>query len=96
MSVKLFKGDCLELMKGIPDESIDMILCDLPYGTTANKWDSVIPFDELWKQYSRVIKERGAICLFGQEPFSSLLRVSTLKMFRYDWIWKNLKHQAFC
>ena len=95
MSVKLFKGDCLELMEQIEDESIDLVLSDPPFGMTANKWDSVIPFDELWKQYSRVIKERGAICLFGQEPFSSLLRVSNLKMFRYDWIWEKPKASGF-
>lgn len=95
MTETLLQGDCLKLFDGIPDHSIDMILADLPYGTTANKWDSVIPFDELWKQYSRVIKERGAICLFGQEPFSSLLRVSNLKMFRYDWIWEKPKASGF-
>jgi len=94
-SVKLLKGDCLELMKDIPDESVDMILCDLPYGTTRNKWDTAIPFDKLWKQYKRIIKDHGAICLFGQEPFSSSLRVSNLKMFRYDWIWEKPKASGF-
>lgn len=84
---KILKGDCLELMKGIPDGSVDMILCDLPYGTTKNSWDNVIPFDKLWQQYNRVIKERGAICLFGQEPFASKLRQSNLNMYRYDWTW---------
>lgn len=82
-------GDCLELMKGIPDGSIDMILCDLPYGTTACKWDNVIPFEPLWEQYNRVIKDNGAIVLFGSEPFSTELRHSNLKMFRYDWIWSK-------
>lgn len=82
-------GDCLELMKGIPDGSIDMILCDLPYGTTACKWDNVIPFEPLWEQYNRVIKDNGAILLFGSEPFSTELRHSNLKMFRYDWIWSK-------
>lgn len=83
------QGDCLELMGDIPDKSIDMILCDLPYGTTACKWDCVIPFDSLWKQYNRIIKDNGAICLFGSEPFSTILRYSNLKMFRYDWIWEK-------
>jgi site-specific DNA-methyltransferase (adenine-specific) len=80
-------GDCLELMKDIPDNSIDMILCDLPYGTTACKWDTVIPFEPLWEQYNRIIKDNGAIVLFGSEPFSSALRVSQLDKFKYDWIW---------
>lgn len=81
--IDLKQGDCLELMKDIPDESIDMILCDLPYGTTANKWDSVISMEELWVQYKRVIKDHGVIALFGQEPFSSSLRISNPKMYRY-------------
>ena len=72
--INLKCGDCLELMKDIPNNSIDMILCDLPYGTTRNKWDSVIPFEPLWKQYNRIIKDNGAIVLFGSEPFSSYLR----------------------
>ena len=73
-------------MKDIPDKSIDMILCDLPYGTTRCKWDSVIPFEPLWKQYSRIIKDNGAICLFSQMPFTAALVMSNLKMFRYEWI----------
>lgn len=85
--IVLQHGDCLELMKGIPDGSVDMILCDLPYGTTACKWDSVIPFEPLWDQYKRIIKDKGAIVLFGTEPFSTVLRHSNLKMFKYDWIW---------
>lgn len=83
----LMHGDCLELMKEIPDGSVDMILCDLPYGTTACKWDTVIPFEPLWEQYNRIIKKNGAICLFGSEPFSSVLRTSNLKNYRYDWVW---------
>lgn len=83
------RGDCLELMKEIPDKSIDMILCDLPYGTTACKWDSVIPFEPLWGGYLRVIKDNGAIVLFGSEPFSTELRHSNLKMYKYDWVWKK-------
>ena len=83
----LILGDCLKEMQNIPDKSIDMILCDLPYGTTQCKWDSVIPFDKLWEQYNRLIKEDGAIVLFGKEPFSSQLRISNLEMYKYDWIW---------
>lgn len=87
--IELWHGDCLELMNDIPDKSVDMILCDLPYGTTQCKWDSIIPFEDLWKQYNRIIKDNGAICLFGSEPFSSKLRISNLKMFKYDWIWRK-------
>lgn len=87
--MKLIHGDCLEKMKDIPDGSVDMILADLPYGTTACKWDTVIPFEPLWEQYERIIKDRGAIVLFGSEPFSSVLRCSNLKMYKYDWIWNK-------
>lgn len=87
--VFLHHGDCLEVMKTIPDGSVDMILCDLPYGTTQCKWDVVIPFDQLWEQYERIIKENGAIVLFGSEPFSSHLRLSKMDLFRYDWIWNK-------
>lgn len=83
------QGDCLELMKEIEDKSIDMILCDLPYGTSACKWDCIIPFDKLWEQYERIIKDDGAIVLFGAEPFSSLLRTSNLKFYKYDWKWEK-------
>src|SRR5574344_1926950 len=82
-------GDCLELMKDIADKSIDMILCDLPYGTTACKWDVIIPFEPLWEQYERIIKDNGAIVLFGSEPFSSYLRMSNIKDYKYDWIWNK-------
>tara|TARA_R100001530_G_scaffold85179_3_gene59351 strand:+ start:78 stop:812 length:735 start_codon:yes stop_codon:yes gene_type:complete len=85
--VKLYNGDCLEVMKLIPDKSIDAIITDPPYGTTACKWDSVIPFEPMWKQLNRIIKENGAIVLFGSEPFSSHLRISNIKNFKYDWIW---------
>lgn len=88
-------GDCLELMKDVPEGSIDMILCDLPYGTTQNKWDTVIPFDKLWLQYERVIKDNGAIVLFGAEPFTSLLICSNLHMFKYNWIWQKNKTTGF-
>lgn len=87
--IELWHGDCLELMKDIPDKSIDMILCDLPYGTTACKWDVIIPFEPLWEQYNRIIKDNGAIVLFGSEPFSSYLRMSNIKNFKYDWIWNK-------
>lgn len=88
-NINLQQGDCLELMKDIEDSSIDLILCDLPYGSIACKWDSVIPFDKLWEQYKRVIKKNGAILLFGAEPFSSHLRLSNLKDYKYDWIWEK-------
>lgn len=87
----IIKGDCLEVMKYISDKSVDCIICDLPYGTTACSWDTIIPFEPLWEQYKRIIKDNGAIVLFGSEPFSSHLRMSNIKMYRYDWIWhKNL------
>ena len=89
------KGDCLELMKGIPDESIDMILCDLPYGTTRNKWDSIISMDQLWEQYTRLLKVGGVVALFGDEPFSSSLRLSNPKWYRYDWYWTKNKATGF-
>ena len=92
---KLYQGDCLEIMKEIPDKSVDMILCDLPYGTTACKWDIVIPFEPLWEHYKRLIKPNGAIVLFGSEPFSSYLRMSNLEMYRYDWIWEKDNHTNF-
>lgn len=87
----IYQGDCLELMKYIPDKSIDMVLCDLPYGTTNCKWDTVIPFEPLWKQYKRIVKDRGAIVLFGAQPFTSILITSNIKMFKYDWVWKKPK-----
>ena len=87
--IQIKRGDCLELMKEIPDKSIDMILCDLPYGTTACKWDSVIPFEPLWEQYNRIIKDNGAIALFGQEPFSSFLRLSNVDNYKYDIYWEK-------
>lgn len=87
MKIDLIKGDCLEKMKDIPDKSIDMILCDLPYGTTKNKWDSVIPLDKLWEQYNRIIKDNGAIVLFGSQPFTTALNNSNIKNYRYEWVW---------
>ena len=93
--MQLIHGDCLEKMKDIPDKSIDMILCDLPYGTTACKWDVVIPFEPLWEHYKRVIKDRGAIVLFGSEPFSSYLRLSNIDWFKYDFYWRKSRPSGF-
>jgi site-specific DNA-methyltransferase (adenine-specific) len=84
-------GDCLELMPLIADESIDMILCDLPYGTTRCKWDTVIPFDKLWVQYERIIKTNGAIVLTASQPFTSALVMSNPRLFKYEWIWDKIK-----
>ncbi len=89
MSFQLLLGDCLERMKEIPDGSVDLVLCDPPYGTTACKWDAVIPFEPMWAAVRRVLKENGAAVLFGQEPFSSMLRTSNLPMFKYDWYWQK-------
>tara|TARA_R110002020_G_scaffold54041_1_gene150978 strand:- start:10 stop:756 length:747 start_codon:yes stop_codon:yes gene_type:complete len=86
---KLYKGDCLEVMKTIPDKSIDAIITDPPYGTTACKWDGVIDFDLMWKQLNRIVKPNNAIVLFGCEPFSSALRMSNIKNYKYDWIWEK-------
>ena len=85
--IELYQGDCLELMKNIPDHSVDMILCDLPYGITNNNWDKPLSFEKLWEQYHRVTKENAAIVLFGQEPFTSKLIMSNLKEFKYIWYW---------
>ena len=92
---KIYLGDCLEVMKNIKNKSIDMVLCDLPYGTTACKWDSIVSFKSLWEQYERIIKGNGAIVLFGVEPFSSYLRLSNEKLYRYDWIWEKDRHANF-
>ena len=93
--IDLRLGDCLEVMKNIPDKSIDMILCDLPYGTTQNKWDSIIPLELLWEQYKRIIKDNGAIVLFAQTPFDKLLGASNLKMLKYEWIWEKQQGTGF-
>ena len=94
---KVYNEDCIgeKGMCLIPDKSIDMILCDLPYGTTACKWDSVIPFETLWQQYERIIKNNGSIALFGSEPFSSYLRMSNIKLYKYDYYWKKTKAVGF-
>ena len=87
--IELINGDCLEEMKKIPDGSVDLVLTDPPYGTTACKWDTVIPLEPMWEQLKRVIKPNGGILLFNSEPFGSTLRVSNIKQFRYDWTWKK-------
>jgi site-specific DNA-methyltransferase (adenine-specific) len=89
--MQLFHGDCLEVMKTLPDQSVDLILTDPPYGTTQCKWDSIIPFEPMWKELKRIIKDNGCIALFGSEPFSSALRMSNIKNFKYDWIWNKKK-----
>ena len=89
MNIELYNGDCLEAMKSIPDKSIDMILCDLPYETTRNRWDKMIDLEKLWEQYERIIKDNGAIVLFAQTPFDKVLGVSNLKLLRYEWIWEK-------
>lgn len=91
----LIEGDCLDVMKRIPDKSIDMILCDLPYGTTQNAWDSVIPLDRLWDQYLRIIKDNGAIVLTSQGLFTARLMLSQPKLFKYKWIWEKSKPTNF-
>lgn len=91
----LVQGDCLNEMKMIQDASVDMILCDLPYGVTKNSWDVVIPFDTLWKEYKRIIKNNGAILLFGSQPFTSLMITSNLDMFRYSLVWEKNKFSDF-
>lgn len=91
----IYNGDCLEVMKDIASQSIDMILCDLPYGNTDNKWDVIIPFNALWQQYERVIKDNGAIVLTAQQPFASDLIQSNKKMFRYEIIWEKSQLGGF-
>ena len=93
--IELYNGDCLELMKNIADKSVDMILCDLPYGTTRNKWDSIIPFEPLWEQYNRIIKDNGAIVLNCQQPFTTELIFSNKKNFKYCWTWYKKQCSGF-
>lgn len=95
MNCELYHGDTIEIMSNLRGNCIDMILCDLPYGTTACKWDTIITFESLWEQYKRLIKPNGAIVLFGQEPFSSIMRLSNIKDYKYDWIWDKVKPGAF-
>ena len=93
--MQLYNGDCLEVMKELPDNSIDFILTDLPYGTTQCKWDNIIPYEPMWEQIKRIRKDNTAIALFGSEPFSSHLRLSNLKEFKYDWIWHKNTYSNF-
>ena len=86
---ELLNGNCLDLMKDIPDKSIDMILCDLPYGTTKCSWDVIIPFEPLWEQYERIIKDNGAIVLFGKQPFTTDLINSNRNLYKYELIWEK-------
>jgi site-specific DNA-methyltransferase (adenine-specific) len=88
---KVICGDCIEIMKDIPNKSIDMILCDLPYNTTACHWDVLIPFEPLWEQYKRIIKDNGAIVLTASQPFTSALVMSNIKMFKYELIWDKVQ-----
>ena len=92
---KIYNEDCLIGMSAIPDKSVDMILCDLPYGTTACKWDTIIPFEPLWEQYERVIKDNGAIVLTASQPFSSKLVASNFKGFKHEWIWEKERGTGF-
>ena len=92
---QLYQGDCLEIMKDIPDKSIDMILCDLPYGITRNNWDSIIPLDQLWTEYNRIIVDNGAICLFADGMFMAKLMMSNPKMWRYNLVWNKVLVSGF-
>lgn len=93
--IKLMLGDCLERMNEIEDKTVDMILCDLPYGTTANEWDEIIPFEPLWQQYKRVLRHGGIVALFAQTPFDKILGASNLKWLKYEWIWNKNKATGF-
>lgn len=93
--IKLICDDCLNAMQNIPNKSIDMILCDLPYGITKNKWDIIIPLDKLWEKYKKIIKDNGVIVIFSQLPFTEELVKSNIKMFRYEWIWKKTMSTGF-
>ena len=93
--IQLYHGDCLSVMSQLPDMCCDLILCDPPFGTTACKWDSVLPMDKVWEQYNRILKNQGSVLLFGSEPFSSYLRMSNIKAFKYDWIWLKNRPTGF-
>ena len=90
--MQLFEGDCLEIMKQIPDTSVDMVLCDLPYGTTKNKWDSILPLDKLWEQYKRICT--GAVVLTAAQPFTSTLIMSNIDQFKYAWVWNKVNRNS--
>ena len=93
--ITLYKADCLEVMPFLPESSIDLVLCDPPFGITASQWDKIIPFPEMWKEIRRVRKENAPTVLFGSEPFSSLLRCGNLEEFKYDWVWEKSKASNF-
>jgi len=93
--MELLNGDCLDLMKNIKNKSVDMILCDLPYGTTKCKWDSIIPLDKIWVEYKRIVKNNAPILLFGQTPFDKILGCSNLDWLRYEWIWEKTQATGF-
>lgn len=93
--IKLYNNDCLKILPTLPDHSVDMILADLPFGSTRNQWDSIIPMDQLWEQYKRLLKVGGVVALFGDEPFSSSLRMSNPKWYRYDWYWIKNRGSGF-
>lgn len=93
--IKLYNNDCLKILPTLPDHSVDMVLADLPFGTTRNDWDHIIPMDQLWEQYKRLLKVGGVVALFGDEPFSSKLRLSNPKWYRYDWYWTKNKATGF-
>ena len=95
MVIDIKQGDCLELMKDIPDGSVDMILADLPYETTALSWDTIIPFEPLWEQYERIIKDNGAIVLTASQPFTTKLIHSKIELYKYNWVWKKAKPTGF-
>lgn len=93
--IKLYNNDCLKILSTLPDHSVDMVLADLPFGTTKNQWDHIIPMDQLWGQYKRLLKVGGVVALFGDEPFSSKLRLSNPKWYRYDWYWTKNNATGF-
>lgn len=93
--IDLRRGDCLELIKDIPDGSVDMVLCDLPYGTTGSKWDSIVDSKRLWQEYRRIVSDKGVIVLFGTEPFATCMRAEALDLYKYDWIWKKTTVTGF-
>ena len=94
-NIQLYQGDCLEVMKNIPDKSVDLVLTDPPYGTTACKWDSVIPLEPMWKELKRITKDNTAIVLMANQPFTSMLICSNLEMYKYNWVWKKNKSTGF-
>lgn len=94
-NITLWQGNCIELMSDIPDSTIDAIICDPPYGTTPIDWDNVLDFTNLWEQYNRIVKQNGVIILFGQEPFSTYVRMSNINDYKYDWYWEKNELQIY-